>query len=70
MKKLSECKEYFKDLYMDCLSVKAFEKSIFECTELARYEMHCETLKFIYGEEFEQVEPHWISEALKEFYSN
>lgn len=70
MKNLNECKEYFKDLYMNCLSDDAFDKSIFESTELARYEMFCETLKFIFGEEFKQIEPHWANEALNEFYSN
>lgn len=52
MKNLSECKEYYKDLYMDCLENDSFEKSIFESTEKARYETFCETLKFIYGEDF------------------
>lgn len=70
MKSLNECKEYFKDLYMNCLSDDAFDKSIFENTELARYEMFCETLTFIFGEEFKEAKPHWASEAIKEFYSN
>lgn len=29
MKNLSECKEYYKDLYMDCLENDSFEKSNF-----------------------------------------
>jgi|GEM_PF-3440155 len=29
MKNLSECKEYYKDLYMNCLENDSFEKSIF-----------------------------------------
>ena len=55
MKNLSECKEYYKDLYMDCLENDSFEKSIFESTEKARYETFCETLKFIYGADFENI---------------
>ena len=46
MKKLEECKEYYKDLYFNCLESNAFDKNIFDSTDLARYEMFCETLKF------------------------
>lgn len=28
MKNLNECKEYYKDLYMDCLENDSFEKSM------------------------------------------
>lgn len=69
MKNLSECKEYYKDLYMDCLEKDSFEKSIFESTEKARYEAFCETLKFIYGADFENIMPNWANDASKEFYS-
>lgn len=69
MKNLSECKEYYKDLYMDCLENDSFEKNIFESTEKARYETFCETLKFIYGADFENIMPNWSNDALKEFYS-
>lgn len=69
MKNLSECKEYYKDLYMDCLENDSFEKSIFESTEKARYETFCETLKFIYGADFENIMPNWSNDASKEFYS-
>lgn len=69
MKNLSECKEYFNDLYMDCLKTNSFGKSIFESTEKARYETFCETLKFIYGAVFENIMPHWANDASKEFYS-
>lgn len=69
MKTLNECKEYFKDLYMDCLEENAFEKSTFESTERARFEMFCDTLKFIYGENFKTVQPIWAQDALNEFYS-
>lgn len=69
MKNLSECKEYYKDLYMDCLENDSFEKSIFESTEKARYETFCETLKFIYGEDFKNIMPNWSNDASKEFYS-
>ena len=69
MKNLSECKEYYKDLYMDCLENDSFEKSIFESTEKARYETFCETLKFIYGADFENIMPNWSNDASREFYS-
>jgi len=69
MKNLSECKEYYKDLYMNCLENDSFEKSIFESTEKARYETFCETLKFIYDEDFKNIMPNWSSDASKEFYS-
>lgn len=69
MKNLSECKEYYKDLYMDCLKNDSFEKSIFESTEKARFETFCETLKFIYGADFENIMSNWSNDALKEFYS-
>ena len=42
---------------------------IFESTEKARYETFCETLKFIYGADFENIMPNWSNDALKEFYS-
>ena len=68
MKKLHECKEYFKDVYTDCLAENAFEKSIFESTERARYEMQFEVLEFIYGEDFKKVVNSWQQEALHEFF--
>lgn len=54
---------------MDCLENDSFEKSIFESTEKARYETFCETLKFIYGADFENIMPNWANDASKEFYS-
>lgn len=45
------------------------KKAIFESTEKARYETFCETLKFIYGADFENIMPNWSNDALKEFYS-
>lgn len=69
MKNLSECKEFYKDLYMDCLENDSFEKNIFESTEKARYETFCETLRFIYGTDFENIKPNWSNDALREFYS-
>lgn len=69
MKKLIECKEYYKDLYMDCLANTSFEKSIFESTERAKYETFCDTLSFIYGIDFEKIKPIWSNEANKEFFS-
>lgn len=71
MRKLEECKEYFKDLHMDCLQEDAFNaRSIFESTELARYRMFCETLEFIYGAEFKNISLKWMNESLNEFYSS
>jgi len=69
MKSLTDCKEYFRDLYMDCLEEKAFGKSQFDITEKAKFETFCETLKFIYGEQFTRIEPTWTQESLDEFYS-
>lgn len=69
MKNLSECKEYYKDLYMDCLENDSFGKSIFESTEKARYDTFCEVLKFIYGSDFESIKLSWANDASKEFYS-
>lgn len=69
MKNLSECKEYYKDLYMNCAENNSFEKSIFESTEKAIYETFCETLRFIYGVDFENIMPNWANDAAKEFYS-
>lgn len=68
MKELHECKEYFKDIYTDCLTENAFEKSIFESTERARYEMQFEVLEFIYGKDFKKVVNSWQQEALHEFF--
>ena len=70
MKSLIDCKEYYKDLYIDCLKYDAFSKSIFESTEKARHEMFCETLLFIYGAEFDKISQVWSQEALNEFYKN
>lgn len=69
MKNIAECKELFKDLHMNCLAENAFEKNVFDSVEKARYEMFCETLKFIYEEEFEKVIPSWTQESLNQFYS-
>lgn len=60
MKSLYECKEYFKDSYMDCLEDHAFSKSVFESTDLEKFNTICETLKFIYGADFEYIRPTWI----------
>ena len=68
MKKLYECKEYFKDLYMDCMEDIALRKSIFESTDLAKFNTLCETLKFIYGADFDYIRPTWMQEALNKFY--
>lgn len=68
MRKLEECKEYYKDLYKDCLQVEGFSKNTFECVELAQFEAHKNTLKFVYGSEFDKIERIWQREASKEFY--
>ena len=70
MRKLNECKEYFKDLYINCLASNAFGKSIFESPDIAIYEMFCETIEFVYGTDFKQIKPIWSQEASNEFYSN
>lgn len=69
MKKLSEMKAYFQDLFESCQLAGGFEKSIFDCTERARFEMFCETLGFIYGDAFKDIRPTWTQEALEHFYS-
>lgn len=68
MKKIEECKEYYKHLYIDCLAYDGFTKSSYESMEKARFEMLCETLAFVYGSEFKKIERFWQREALKEFY--
>lgn len=68
MKKLHECKEYFKGVYTDCLAENAFEKSIFESKERARYETQFEVLEFIFGEDFKKVVNSWRQDALNEFF--
>lgn len=68
MRKLEECKEFYKDMYMEVLAVERFEKSQYECMELAKYNAHRETLKFVYGAEFGEIEKTWQREALKEFF--
>ena len=68
MKTLYECKEYFKDLYMDCLEDHAFDKNVFESIDLTKFNTLCETLRFIYGADFEYIRPTWAQEALNEFY--
>lgn len=70
MKQLSECKEFFNDLFFNCLDNAAFEKSIFDSTEKAQFETLCDTLKFVYGSAFETIRPTWTQEALNEYYSN
>ena len=64
-----EAAVYFKDLLFNCLDENGFEKSPFDCTERAQYETFTNTLKFIYGNEFESIRPTWTQEALNEYYS-
>lgn len=70
MKKITECKEYYKDILINCLVEDALGKSIFESTEKAMFETLCNTLKFVYGKEFEYLKLTWTQETLNEFYSN
>lgn len=70
MRKLSECKNFFNDLFFNCLNENGFNKSPLDCTERAQFETFCNTLHFIYGQEFENVKARWTQEALKELYSN
>ena len=69
MRKLSECKNYFYDLFFNCLYENGFEKNPFDCVERARFETFTNTLKFIYGNEFESIRPTWTQEALNEYFS-
>lgn len=69
MKEIKECNELYKDLYWDCLEEGAFDKRPCENSAIARYNMFCDTLRFIYGEkEFNRVEPTWSRDAGNEFY--
>lgn len=62
MKTLSECKEYFKDVYMDYIAYGNHGDQ----QRRDRYDMMNEVLSFIFPE-FEDVKPNWIKEALNEF---
>lgn len=68
MRKLSECKEFFKDLYFNCLDENGFERNPLECTERTQFETFCNTLNFIFGHEFENIRPIWTQESLNEYY--
>lgn len=69
MRKLSECKNFFEDLFLDCMEADAMDKSIMDCYEKNRYDTFCDILRFIYGQEFEAVRPSWAQAALNKFYS-
>lgn len=69
MKKVIECKEYFKDILTNCLVEDAIGKSIFDSAKKAMFETICNTLKFVYGEDFENLKPLWTQETLNEYYS-
>lgn len=62
MRTLAGVKEYFKDVYTDWLKSDRYGK------ELDRISMITETLRFIYGADFDKVEREWRNEALDEFY--
>lgn len=62
MKRLEENKEFFKDVFMDWLQYND------EVTQV-RYRTVTDTLEWIYGEEFRNIEAGWRQEALNEFYT-
>lgn len=63
MKKLEECKEWYKDLFITWLEYQDEEDEI-------RLNHLRETLEFIYGEyEVDAAEKKWIQEAKKEYYT-
>ena len=62
MKTLTECKEYFKDVYMNWLAYQDDD------TEKALEGLK-QTLDFIYPE-FKNVVNAWINEASKEYYKS
>ena len=68
MKKLNECKAYYQDNFVNMIAENSAEKSIYESTEKAIFETLHNTLRFIYGGEFEKLEALWKREALNEYY--
>ncbi len=63
MKRLEECKAYFEDVYMDMLDTYV------DSEESKRFKMFEETLSFIYGDEYKQIEARWKQDALNKYYS-
>lgn len=61
MKKLNECKEYFKDVHKEYLQYRDQDSRV-------RYNTMCETMEFIYPE-FKNVCLNWIQESLNEYYA-
>ena len=69
MKELSECKNWFKELYMNVLDAGGFyEVDMYTNRDITRYNMFITALEFIYGTEFNKVRSEWIKEAIEEYY--
>ena len=65
MKTLQECEKYYKKCYLKWIeSIKENERDL----ETIRHIQ--DTLHFIYGSDFEIVEPRWAQETLNYYYSN
>ena len=60
MKRLEECRAYFEDVFMDMLDGSEERK---------QFEVFEETLTFIYGDEYKQIEPRWKQDALNKYWS-
>lgn len=45
------------------------KKAFLKALKKLDMKLFCETLKFIYGADFENIMPHWANDASKEFYS-
>lgn len=63
MKRLEECRAYFEDVYMDMLDTHL------DYEERKRFKMFEETLSFIYGDEYNQIEANWKQDSLNKYYS-
>lgn len=70
MKQLEECKNFFKELYMDVLDSGGFDV-IDEYTnrDITRYSVFIDTMSFVYGSDFDRIKLLWIKEATKEYYN-
>lgn len=67
MKQLAECKEYFKGLYKN-VKYSKMRKDEYEEEYTIRFNFFCEAMRFIYGDDFDMIRPHWTREAITEFY--
>ena len=66
MKNLTECKEYYKDMYLNWYA----ERNNISSFWLDRMTTLQEALEFIYGDSFKRIERQWMNEALDEYYDN